>query len=487
MNFRGFVVLFSVLGICALYGISMLSQPADVQIGKIGGYEGMYVKARGTITDLQIMKYGSASMKLRNNTSYIQIFVESYEGNVSAGDEVEVSGRVEQYRGEYEIAVLNDRAVKMLKKWDEEILFVSQLAQEPEKYEGTNVKLIGKVDKVYTRSFYIGDESGTLSLKVVANNTSAIKNGDSAAVSGRFTYDPKKAQYYLDLEAWNKTFEFEEEFLSVQQIAQSPKEYRNSSVTVTGYVSKIPDEINAFYLKDEAGKYSIKTISNNTSELVEGNEIVASCLFVYEPTNISYYLDMRNRSIEYDSAVTVSIQQLVKHPHSFKEKYVNVIGEVGEVGKKEVFYLKDKTNDYSLRITTNTTSGLFKGDTINASGRFVYDHDKLEYYVSLKSWKTSDISFDRNVSLQQLSLDPERYEGTNVTLVGYVDIDRRTTKFFYLNETGDKTSEYSLRVNGTIDAHEGSKIKINGTFLFDSENLRYQLDIQSFEDANYAR
>lgn len=485
MNFRGFVVLFSVLGVCALYGVSLLSQPADVPIDKIGNYEGLYVKSKGTVTDLQFLKYGSATLKLQNGTFQTNVFIENYEGNLSAGDEVEVSGKVERYRGDYEITVLNERAIKILKKWDEEILFVSQLAQDPGKYEGTDVKLVGKVGTVYTRSFEIKDESGMLSLKVVVNNTSAIKKGDSTTISGRFTYDPKKTQYYLDLEAWNKTFE-SEEFLSVQQLAQSPKEYRNTSVTVTGYVTKIPDETNAFYLKDEAGKYSIKTVSNNTSELVEGNKIVASCLFVYEPTNISYYLDMRNRNTEYGTGITVSVQQLARYPHRFQNRYINVIGEVGKVEKK-VFYLNDKTNDYSLRVTTNTTSGLSKGSTINASGRFVYDPNTLEYFVSLESWKTSDTSFDRNASLQQLSLDPGRYEGTNVTLVGYVDIDRRTTKFFHLNETGDKTSEYSLRVNGTIDAHEGDKIKINGAFLFDPENLRYQLDMQSFEDASYAR
>jgi len=202
MNFRGFVVLFSVLGICALYGISMLSQPADVQIGKIGGYEGMYVKARGTITDLQIMKYGSASMKLRNNTSYIQIFVESYSGNLSAGDEVEVSGRVEQYRGEYEIAVLNDRAVKMLKKWDEEILFVSQLAQDPEKYRGTNVKVTGKVGEVYTKIFYLGDESRGYALRVNSSSTSGLTKGKNVMVSGTFVFDSENLRYQLDIQSF---------------------------------------------------------------------------------------------------------------------------------------------------------------------------------------------------------------------------------------------------------------------------------------------
>ena len=82
----------------------------------------------------------------------------------------------------------------------------------------------------------------------------------------------------------------------------------------------------------------------------------------------------------------------------------------------------------------------------------------------------------RNISIPiwQLAQNPERYEGLNVNVTGY--IDSIYDNYFYLS---DAEGEHAIFVDHSLSeedkSHLGRRVNIFGLFEYDKEDLRYIL------------
>ena len=225
------VIIFSLLGVGILYGLSLTSfvEPPYVPLEEVacraGTNEGELIRTKGVITDFRATDYGNM-LTLKGNKTELLIFVDTLDKsveklNLSYGDVIEVEGRVNTYKGRPELVVHggHGNAIKKLsaenenENENENIAFVSQIAMHPEDYKGERVSVVGYADNVYKHVFYLADEQGKYLLRVrVEAETdaraksddgsipiSALQKGDKIIVEGVFRYDPGNTRYELNL------------------------------------------------------------------------------------------------------------------------------------------------------------------------------------------------------------------------------------------------------------------------------------------------
>ncbi|MBL7117396.1 MAG: hypothetical protein ISS94_01235 [Candidatus Syntrophoarchaeum sp.] len=204
------VIILSLLGVGILYGISLTSfveSPyVPLEAVAVGTHEGAFIRTRGVITDFRVTEYGDV-LTIGVNKTELPIFVDSAGEallNLSYGDEIEVQGRVQLYKGRYEL-VAAENGIKKLIYGNENTSFVSQIAMRPEEYEGRKVNVVGYVGDVYKRVFYLCDEKGKYCMRVKVEAEagdsiiSELQKGDKIIAEGVFVYDPENTRYELNL------------------------------------------------------------------------------------------------------------------------------------------------------------------------------------------------------------------------------------------------------------------------------------------------
>ena len=198
------VIIFSLLGVCILYGISLFVTPPFVPLDEVALHENEIIRTEGVITEFSVTEYSNVLMKLEGNQTELMLFVESPNDrkellNLSYGDEIEVEGRVQLYRGEYELVVSGNAIKKMTP--GSNISFVSQIAAHPEEYKGKKIRVAGYVEDIYTHVFYLRDEPGNHRMRVKAtiSSISELQEGDKIIAEGVFSYDAEDMRYELNL------------------------------------------------------------------------------------------------------------------------------------------------------------------------------------------------------------------------------------------------------------------------------------------------
>ncbi len=132
------MIIFSLLGVGILYGISLTSfveSPyVPLEAVAVGTHEGAFIRTKGVITDFRVTEYGDV-LTLGGNKTKLLIFVDSTDErkellNLSYGDEIEVQGRVKLYKSRYEL-VASENGIKKLSYENENTSFVPQIALAP--------------------------------------------------------------------------------------------------------------------------------------------------------------------------------------------------------------------------------------------------------------------------------------------------------------------------------------------------------------------
>ena len=208
-GFKLIVVVFSLLGVCVLYYISLVITPPFVPLDEVALHEGTIIRTRGVITELSVTESGTVLMKLTGNQTELPLFFDSPDArqelsNLSYGDDIEVEGTVQVYRGAYEL-VASTNGIKTVMQ-ERAIAFVSQLAVQPEAYEGRTIRVVGYAGDVYTHVFYLCDETDSCRMRVSCVNAAipssalqALQEGDRILVDGVLAYDAQNLRYELTL------------------------------------------------------------------------------------------------------------------------------------------------------------------------------------------------------------------------------------------------------------------------------------------------
>jgi hypothetical protein len=205
-GFKIIVIAFSLMGVCVLYYISLVITPPFVPLNEVAFHEGTIIRTRGVITELSVTESGNVLIKLAGNQTELPLFFDSSTArqellNLSYGDEIEVEGKVQVYRGSYEL-LASEGGMKMVTQ-DHDTAFVSQIAVQPEAYEGRKIRVVGYAEDVYTHVFYLCDETGSYRMRVrvmdADSSISTLQEGDKILAEGVFSYDAQNMRYELNL------------------------------------------------------------------------------------------------------------------------------------------------------------------------------------------------------------------------------------------------------------------------------------------------
>lgn len=200
-----FAIILSIACTLFLYFLSTLSQPIIIELYEIPEYEGKQVIVEGIVTEHRITTYGGQIIEIKNldneNISKTIVFVEG-ETPVEYGDRIQASGTVQKYENEWEIVVNNERFVKILQKWTNVTFPLWQLAENPDKYVGTNVNVTGIIDRKYDAYFYLVDseEQYTVAVYYDSSKFFNFSQGNGVYVGARFVYDAETMRYVLQVE-----------------------------------------------------------------------------------------------------------------------------------------------------------------------------------------------------------------------------------------------------------------------------------------------
>ncbi len=205
-GFKIIVIAFSLVGVCVLYYISLVITPPFVPLNEVAFHEGTIIRTRGVITELSVTESGNVLIKLAGNQTELPLFFDSPTArqelsNLSYGDEIEVEGKVQVYQGSYELFV-SKGGIKMVTR-ERDTAFVSQIAVQPEAYEGRKIRVVGYAEDVYTHVFYLCDETGSYRMRVrvmdADSSISTLQEGDKILAEGVCSYDAQNMRYELNL------------------------------------------------------------------------------------------------------------------------------------------------------------------------------------------------------------------------------------------------------------------------------------------------
>ena len=190
------------MAVIILYLVSLFSQPSFVELHELPMYEGKRVIIEGKVTKYYLTKSNGQMLTLENKGSSVVVYL-PYRVDVEYGDVLQVTGRVEKFRDSWEV-VVDEGLVQVLEKWDENIVPIQMLAENPTKYLGLNVKTMGYVDMVYDSCFYIRDFNSGCSLLVFYNFSnvsflSLLGGSSKVCVEGVFSFDKQNLQYRLEV------------------------------------------------------------------------------------------------------------------------------------------------------------------------------------------------------------------------------------------------------------------------------------------------
>ena len=217
MEMGRFVIVISLFGICLLYCVSCIVEPPyvplDVLASQSQNYENELIKTKGLVVDLLNLSDGNMLLNIMDNGTELPVFVSSSDKDseklvLRYGDEIELRGRIQQYRGEYEIIAPKSsiRKIKSDNSSDNNAHFVAEIAEHPSNYEGRRIRVVGYICKVYKRIFYLCSDNKASTeyqyrMRVIAERLAepGLEKGDKVIADGVLVYNPGDMRYELKL------------------------------------------------------------------------------------------------------------------------------------------------------------------------------------------------------------------------------------------------------------------------------------------------
>jgi len=201
MQLKYFMIVLSIFSVIFLYYLSLLSQPEAIQLDDIPNYEEKLVIVEGIVSKHTLTSYGGHIIEIRDkaeNYSQAILFVEE-ETEVEYGDTIKATGKVTQYKGDWEVVVSNKKDITILQKWQNISIPLWQLAQNPTHYVDMNINVSGFIERDYGSYFYLIDLQDEHTLAVYYDSTrfNNITEGNEIRVGGQFIYNMETLRYII--------------------------------------------------------------------------------------------------------------------------------------------------------------------------------------------------------------------------------------------------------------------------------------------------
>jgi hypothetical protein len=180
--------------------ISKFSQAPVILISEIQDYEGKQVTIKGIVKEHHITKFGSQIIKVEDNKSSVEIFLEG-KTEVEFGDKIQATGEIQNYKDSWELIVNDIRQIQILEKWQNVSFPLWQIAENPTRYLNINVNVTGYIESISNAYFLLVDieNKHTLMVYYMKSKNITLYPGQKICASGIFIFDEKNFRYMLDI------------------------------------------------------------------------------------------------------------------------------------------------------------------------------------------------------------------------------------------------------------------------------------------------
>ncbi|MFH1013186.1 MAG: hypothetical protein V1769_01610 [Thermoplasmatota archaeon] len=200
MRIKYISLLIALIGIAALYTLSLFAQAPSIELSQLPAYENEIVTTQGTITKYYQNDYGNQIITIRNNNTTATIFA-SVPATVQSGDTIQATGKVEHYKETWEIIIDDPKDLTIIKKWNETTIQLWEIAQNPITYVECNLNVTGYIDSIYESSLYFTDNNFEHTILVMISKKENITfyPGEPVVLSAQLLYDSTQLKYFFSL------------------------------------------------------------------------------------------------------------------------------------------------------------------------------------------------------------------------------------------------------------------------------------------------
>ena len=204
------VVSLALIGVLALFAYSTTIKPVQVELENINNeHIGKIVTTNGTITSSRTLSDGSISMEICDINTLTEIIVffpasayESWEGNLTPGTIIQVTGEVILYQEEIEISIASAQDVMVISEPTSISYDLWTVMDSIEMFDGMDIRTNGSMlditairsdgDLIGTSfSLYLRHDNQSYSLECMAFDvdlTADYDDWDMVNVTGQISY-----------------------------------------------------------------------------------------------------------------------------------------------------------------------------------------------------------------------------------------------------------------------------------------------------------
>lgn len=201
MKFKYVIIVIACASTAALYLLSLVSHPPLVALSNLQRYDGQRVLVQGIVTNYRTTDYGNQIVTIRDtdNPSYrVTVYIEG-ELPINYDDTIQVIGDVQQYKGQWELAVPNPQLITILQQRTNQSTPLWYLAEHPAHYLDSTVSITGLVTEKHLTSCTLIDPTGTYSIEIFydAYHPHEFSKDDFVSVTARVLYESTRLQFIL--------------------------------------------------------------------------------------------------------------------------------------------------------------------------------------------------------------------------------------------------------------------------------------------------
>ncbi len=193
-------LLFAISGVTVLYLLSIYIQPIPINISEVQNFDEREVRVEGEIIDISVTDQNYQVIKIKGvgkDSSSTTIFSEECL-NVSYGDIIRVCGRVERYKGLWEIVASPDK-ITILNHSNPQSVPLWKLSLDIDQYKDRNINIAGSFIKISENKIRLYDKNKEYSIQVVVSPSQIvdIDSNSCICVNGRVFYNKQSFSYYV--------------------------------------------------------------------------------------------------------------------------------------------------------------------------------------------------------------------------------------------------------------------------------------------------
>jgi len=204
MEMKHISVLFSAIGIVLLFFLSLLAKPVYVDLSEINKYDGKEIITEGIVIDKYETKYRNTILSLvktLSDNNVVTTFVEEQIKNIEYGDRIRLQGEVRKYKGDFEIYVSEAKQIEIIEKWNNRTIPLRILAETPWRYQGINLKIVCKIEKIYHSYLVLKDVKENQKIILFCDLdkiNETLQEGDIVYANAKIKYNSADFNYFLE-------------------------------------------------------------------------------------------------------------------------------------------------------------------------------------------------------------------------------------------------------------------------------------------------